>query len=170
MAYTNESLAYDLSLFEEPEVSVEVEAEPKQNKIYDIDKERRSRNKLFANPLKSLAIGGLSLLGIFALVAIIYGQAQLTELNHEITEAQKTLEELSSVYTQVEMAVETKLGPSVVEEYAKNNLGMSKADSGQKEFISFSEGDKAVVAGEDDLGGEKNIFEKFFDIIAHSKG
>ena len=57
--------------------------------------------------------------------------------------------------------MENKLGPSVVEEYAKNVLGMEKTQSFQKEFISISEGDKAVVANV----RKKNIFEMVRDAI-----
>ena len=95
------------------------------------------------------------------MVAIIHGLVQLTVLNHEIASAQQTLGELTSAYTQIEMAVENKLGPSVIEEYAKNVLGMSKADNSQKEFISFSEGDKAVVADAD----TRSLFEKLYESL-----
>ncbi len=159
MAYIDDNTAYDLSLFEEPQPSGQPKAKTQKNKVYDINKERRYRRWAFLNPLEALGVAGASILAVFAVAAVIYGQAQLTELNHEIANAQQKLKELSSTYTQVEMAVENKLGPSVVEDYAKNVLGMSKADNSQKEFISFSEGDKAVVAND----GNKNIFQSLYD-------
>lgn len=159
MAYIDENSAYDLSLFEEPEVTEADDARSQQNIVYDINKERRQRRWANVNPLETLGKAAVAVMVIFAVAAIIRGQAELTELNHQITSAQSTLAELSSTYTQVQMAVENKLGPSVVEEYAKTMLGMTKTDSSQKEFISFSEGDKAVVAG----GSKKNIFERLHD-------
>ena len=68
---------------------------------------------------------------------------------------------MQSYYTQMEMKVENKLGPSVVEEYAKNVLGMEKTQSARKEFISLSDGDKAVVA----QTGKKNFFEMIADAV-----
>ncbi len=159
MAYIDENFAYDLSLFEEPEELESPKAESQENIVYDLNKERRQRRWANVNPLQALGTLAVSTLVIFALAAIIHGQAELTELNHQITSAQSTLAELSSTYTQVQMAVENKLGPSAIEEYAKNELGMSKTDSSQKVFISFSEGDKAVVAAD----GEKSIFERLRD-------
>ena len=103
----------------------------------------------------------MSALVILALTAIIHGQAQLTELNQQISDAQGELTELESYYTQLEMKVENKLGPSVIEEYAKNVLGMAKTESYQKEFISLSNGDKAEVARDK----EKNIFQKITDSL-----
>lgn len=159
MAYIDDIYAYDLSLFEEPEEYVSDEAESQQNKVYDINKERRYRMIAALNPLEALASVAISVMVIIAVAAIIHGQAELTELNHRIASAKSTLGELSSTYTQVEMAVENKLGPSVVEEYAKNELGMSKTDASRKEFISFSQGDKAVVASD----GDKGLFERLRD-------
>lgn len=162
MAYIDENSAYDLSLFEEPEEQEVTKAESQPNRVYDINKERRQRRWARVNPLEALGGAAASVMVVVALAAIIHGQAQLTELNHEISSAQKTLAELGSAYTQVEMAVENKLGPSVVEEYARDKLGMTKTDSSRKEFISFSEGDKAVVASD----GEKSLFERLADAFS----
>ena len=60
------------------------------------------------------------------------------------------------------MKVESKLSPSVVEAYASEELGMSRADNYQKEYISLSQGDKAEISQTD--GG--NLFESIADAIA----
>ena len=156
MAYFDDNSAYDLSLFEESEELKHEHANSQENKLYDLNKERRLRRLAQLDPLESLAAAAVSVLAIISVATIIHGQAQLTELNHQITSAQSTLGELSSTYTQVQMSVENKLGPAVIEEYAKNTLGMKKTDNSQKEFISFSEGDKAVVAADSEAG----VFEK----------
>ena len=160
MAFTDRNAAYDLSLFEEDEAYVLAKAESQYN-IIDIEQERRKRiapgNK--TNPLTAFVAVSVSALVILAVSAIIHGQAQLTELNQQISDAQNDLTELESYYTQMEMKVENKLGPSVIEEYAKNVLGMSKTESCQKEFISLSDGDKAEVAKEK----ERGFFERIAD-------
>lgn len=156
MAYFDDNSALDLSLFEETDELKRERAKSQDNRLYDINRERMLRRWAQLDPLESLAAVVVSIMAIVSVAAIIHGQAQLTELNHQITSAQSTLGELSSTYTQVQMAVENKLGPAVIEEYAKNELGMAKTDSSQKEFISFSEGDKAVVAGD----GQSSVFDK----------
>lgn len=162
MALSERNAAYDLSLFEEEEKVVLPEAESQKNIVYDIRAERKRRRKPRVNPLAALASVAVCSLVIVALTAIIHGQAQLTELNQQISDAQVELTELQSYYTQMEMKVENKLGPSVIEEYAKNVLGMEKTQSFQKEFISLSDGDKAVVAND----RKKNFFETLADAIS----
>ena len=164
MAYIDDNSALDLSLFEEPEELRAVDAVSQENIVYDLNKERRQRRFANVGAFEALAYGAAAVMVIVSVAAIIHGQAELTELNHRITSAQSTLGELSSTYTQVQMAVENKLGPSVIEEYAKTELGMTKTDSSQKEFISFSEGDKAVVAGEDDIGIFERIRRAFIEV------
>ena len=164
MAYIDDNSAYDLSLFEEPEQLEFDEAVSQENIVYDLNKERRQRRWANVNVAEMLAVTAITVMVIISVSAIIKGQAQLTELNHQITSAQSTLDELASTYTQVQMSVENKLGPSVVEEYAKNVLGMSKTDSSQKEFISFSQGDKAVVA--EDVN--KGLLEKLKDALVEA--
>ena len=160
MALSERNTAYDFSLFEEEEVVLQ-DSDSQKNKVYDIRTERMRRRKPRINPLTAVVGLAVSGLIIVALTSIIHGQAQLTELNQQISDAQVELTQLQSYYTQMEMKVENKLGPSVVEEYAKNVLGMEKTQSFQKEFISLSEGDKAVVAS----SGKKNIFEMIADAI-----
>lgn len=163
MAFTERNAAYDLTLFEEEELYELPKAKSQKNIVYDIDEERKKRVKPRIKPLTAILSFFVSSLVILAVAAIIHGQAQLTELNKQISDAQTELTELESYYTQLEMKVENKLGPSVIEEYAKNVLGMAKTESYQKEFISLSDGDKAVVANE----SEKSIFERILDAISN---
>lgn len=162
MAFTERNAAYDLTLFEEEELYELPKAKSQKNIVYDIDEERNKRVKPKVKPLTAILSFFVSALVILAVAAIIHGQAQLTELNKQLSDAQTELTELESYYTQLEMKVENKLGPSVIEEYAKNVLGMAKTESYQKEFISLSDGDKAVVANE----REKSIFQRILDAIS----
>lgn len=99
---------------------------------------------------------------MFFLGLILIGQVRLTELNDQIAGEQTKLEEQKSLYIQTQMKVESKYSSDVVEESAQNQLGMSRADSYQKEYISLSEGDKAEVAA----SGGSNIFETIANTIA----
>lgn len=181
MAYNSKSAAYDLSLFDDESVYTDGTAAPKRekesvhkknkkadrakaNKVVklpedELNKIRRRRH----NPLK-LVLGSLGGAAVaFVVGIIIVGQVQLTELNDRIVEAQGILANAQSVYTENEMKVEAGLSGSAIEEYAENNLGMTKASNAQKEFVSLSGGDKAEVFSQND----ENIFTQFLDSIAN---
>jgi cell division protein FtsL len=179
--YSNHNLAYDFRLFEEEEVvrpyarkakgdgSVTETAQKQNNDAADASpkkeakKGRTVREKRRRNRFGRIAIGILAGLAIvLVVVSIIHGQVQLTELNQEIINARAELSEKQSIYTQLEMKVDSSISTSAVEQYAKENLSMNKAANSQKEFISLSEGDKAEVTLEED----KNIFERIAEAIA----
>lgn len=162
MSFYGRNEAYDLTLFEETVPDVELSVKSQKNNVVDLEKERNKRKKARINPLTALLGTVTSSLVLLAVVAIIHGQAQLTELNQQITDAETQLTELQSYYTQLEMKVETKLNPAMVEEYAKDVLGMSKTESYQKEFISLSQGDKAVVVG----GEEESLIDRILNAIS----
>ena len=173
MAYEYRNLAYDLRLFEEEEIfatSVQTpekekaKHQPKKEKLNTdvnqtkkaIKKEKRRKNNFFAI---ACAVA-FSLLIVAVVGLIIHGQVQLTELNQQISAAQKSLEEQQSLYTQLQMKVDASISTAVVEKYAKENLGMTKASNSQKEFVSLSEGDKVEI-------GDKNS-DTVFDSIANA--
>lgn len=166
MSFKERNVAYDLSLFEDRVADIELSVKSQKNKVVSIDDGRSNRAQTRFKPLNAVMSVVVASLVIVAVVAIIHGQAQLTELNQEINSAQGQLTELESYYTQLNMKVETKLSPSVVEEYAKNELGMSKTESYQKEFISLSEGDKAVVIAEEEKSWWQSLKEAISNIWA----
>lgn len=154
MAYNQRDMAYDLSLFEDSSSAAPVlpEAPKKQSKKNNvvkitqkqIEKVRRRKHNYF-----KLATGVTFAASVMVVViAIIVGQVQLTELNSKISAAQDDLSIKQSINTQMEMDVNAALSTKVVEDYAQNTLGMSKATNAQKEFVNLSEGDKAEVIQE----------------------
>lgn len=177
--YYRSSLAYDLTLFEESEADnvSHIERESSENKSERADGGTRNSNKRDRNNRtkknskqkgRRSKIGRIifgvvcSLLMAFVVVSIIHGQVQLTELNQEIADAKARLAEQQSIYTQLEMKVDSSISTTVVEDYAKNNLHMNKAANSQKEFVNLSDGDKAEVS----LSGDKNIFESIAEAIS----
>ena len=179
--YSNHNLAYDFTLFEEPELSVVSARSGKKSgekaaSAEDVKKSKKSKGEKEAaaktevkrerrrkSNFARIALGVVAGLAIvFVVASIIHSQVQLTELNQEIVNARAELAEKQSVYTQLEMKVDSSISASAVEEYAKENLNMTKAANSQKEFITLSEGDKAEVT----LSPNKNIFERIADAIA----
>ena len=156
MYYDNRNLAYDLHLFEQEEIRSSVVKTPekeqevkptKKKQNTKVDAKSKDENgsvkriKRRKNNFLSISMVVVFAAVIMAVVGlIIHGQVQLTELNQQISAAQKNLEEQKSLYTQLEMKVDASISTAVVEKYAQENLGMSKVSNAQKEFVSLSEG------------------------------
>ncbi len=168
MAFVSNNNAYDISLFEtalpDEEYSPRgANVKRKKAKVVrlpqsKIEQIRRRRH----NPFK-LAVGfALSAVIVSVIAVIIYGQVQLTELNQQIAVAQESLKNKQSEYTQMKMNVDAKYTTAIVEDYAKNKLGMSKASNNQKEFVDLSDGDKAEITA----NSEDSIFDKIADAIS----
>lgn len=176
--YSRSSLAYDFTLFEETDTRVSARGKKAKDKPAEADgslqqntgiakgaksrsgvKRIRRRKRNFARISLGVVLG---LAIAFIVVSIIHGQVQLTELNQEIVNAKATLAEQQSLYTQLEMKVDSSISTSAVEEYAKDKLNMSKAANSQKEFVNLSEGDKAEVS----MTADKSIFESIAEAFA----
>lgn len=178
--YSRSSLAYDFTLFEEPQnngasASLRGKAKDKSAKAEAGEKQNtKVKSKKSPKTAAKRARGGKSnvgriILGVvfgmmmaFVVVSIIHGQVQLTELNQEIADAKQELAEQQSVYTQLEMKVDSSISTTVVEDYAKNKLDMAKATNSQKEFVNLSDKDKAEVT----LSADKNIFESIAEAVS----
>ena len=178
--YYRSSLAYDLTLFEEPDSDngsgsdgsstdkpENTNGSTNRNHNKKNDRNARAKKKNERNRRRSklgrIIFGVIAgLLMAFVVVSIIHGQVQLTELNQEIADAKARLAEQQSIYTQLEMKVDSSISTTVVEDYAKNTLHMSKATNSQKEFVNLSDGDKAEVT----LSEDKNIFEMIAEAIS----
>ena len=182
--YWNHNLAYDFRLFEDER---RAHSAPRSGDSRRRTEERRpvradSRrkvNRAAAKPSSErkpkvrrmkrrksnfLRIAAGIVFGLAAVViiaSIIHGQVQLTELNQEIIDARAELSEKQSIYTQLEMKVDSSITTTAVEQYAKEVLNMSKATNSQKEFIALSSGDKAEVF----IKTEKNLIERIIDAI-----
>lgn len=173
MVYDNRNLAYDLRLFEEEEMyasSVETpekqkaKHQPKKEKLNKgVDKPKKTIQKVMRRKNNFFSIACAVVLAVLIVVVvglIIHGQVQLTELNQQVSAAQRTLEEQQSLYTQLQMKVDASISTAVVEKYAKEQLGMTKVANSQKEFINLSQGDKVEIAS------QKN--DTVFDSIANA--
>lgn len=180
--YSHSNLAYDFTLFEEDYRSrgrsARMSGQSKDESVdpddiqLNNDEERTSGRRAEKNIKRvkrrksnflRIALGVVFGIAIaFVVVSIIHGQVQLTELNQEIADAKAMLAEQQSVYTQLEMKVDSSISTTVVEDYAKSKLNMSKAANSQKEYVNLSDGDKAEVS----LSPDKNIFESIAEAIS----
>lgn len=166
MAFKERNEAYDISLFEQNAENTKadnIRKNKKKDNLLPMPKGKFFTKANAKRRAKQIAVGVTFSAAAVSMIAImIVGQVQLTELNQQISNANQTLAEQQSVYTQTEMKVEAKLSTAVVEEYAKTNLGMSKADSYQKTYIALSNGDKAQVVQEN----SGNLLESITNAIS----
>jgi len=173
MVFDDRNLAYDMRLFEDEMKSsaTKVRSEKivkkgqkseKQNTADDSHVKHHKRIRRRKNNFVKISGAVVFALAVVVVVSlIIHGQVQLTELNQEISNAQKELEEQQSLYTQLEMKVDASISTSVVEDYAQNNLGMTKVENSQKEFIALSEGDKVEIYDENSDGFWDSLADAF---------
>ncbi len=153
--------AYDLSLFETaPELEKKTQQPKKNNMIVlpdgSINKEaRRKHNRLYIAAISAFVI-------IFTVVSITIVQSNvlINELNAEIIAAQEELSIIEGQSTQYQVQIDSKLSAEKIENYAENVLGMTKAENMDKEFITMSGEDKAVVLDDD---SKRNVFEIIAD-------
>ncbi len=181
MSYGNnnlaDDLAYDLTLFEAPSARRKVSGKKPVNDMHDNKKtsvnepdtdinskdtdQREDKKETKKHPFRVIGYGIMGLCAAVAILAMLSGQAKLTELNQKISTANSLLNEKESIYVQNEMRLETELSPETVEYYAGKVLGMTKVDNTKKEFIKLSEGDKAVIAEHNKTTFGEQLFEQF---------
>ncbi len=175
MVYDNRNLAYDLRLFEDEEIYSSAVDTPKkqqakhqpknekQNNVVDMPKKTIKKVKRRKNNFFRIALSVVfAVLVVLVVGLIIHGQVQLTEINQQISAAQRTLEEQESLYTQLQMKVDASISTAVVEKYAKEKLNMTKVANSQKEFVSLSQGDKVELTME----SKNSIFDSITDAFS----
>lgn len=163
MTANKESQAYDLSLFE-----------PVEKKSADKNKQTDSKNKKKnniikfqpgvitksqrrkRNPLIILSVALLTIIVAVVAITIVQSNVILNELNQQILEANKTIDQQNNLAAQYQLKVDSKLSSGFVQNYAETKLGMTQAKNAQKKFISLSDGDYAEVIRDD---GKNNALE-----------
>ena len=151
--FTSEaSEAYDFSLFEErglvedipqwdnAQRVAEPQEEPHQKNRENVvelpQRELEKNRKPRIRPLRRAA-AVLCFGAIFAtVITVVYNQVQLTT---------QQLEEAQSTEIQLNMEASQKMNGAAVEEYATNELGMSKVVSGQVTYVDVAQEDAGTV-------------------------
>ncbi len=152
----NNGLAYDLSLFE-PETTKKKnkKQEPKtqaaESKVIRLDQDAVEKSqKRKRNPVIILGVSLLTTVVAAVSALIVYNNVLINELNEKIISANDTIVNQNNLEAQYQLKIDSKLTNEKVQEYAENKLGMTKANTAQKEFVSLTDGDKGeVVQGEE---------------------
>lgn len=148
-------LAYDLSLFE-PETTKKpsYKEEPKKGGADSnvIRLERRAAEKSAKKKKRPVVFLGVSLLTVVVtaiLSWIVYNNVVINELNEKILAADAEIANQDNLTAQYQLKIDRALTTPIVQEFAETKLGMTKANSAQKEFVSLTDGDKGEVVSDD---------------------
>lgn len=104
----------------------------------------------------------ISFVAAVLMMGLILCNSTLNELTAEIGSLKSDLAEAESENTRLGLEIERGTNLSDVEEYAKNQLGMSKLDRSQTQYISLGDSDKVVVKEDDQKNG---LLDKFFALF-----
>jgi cell division protein FtsB len=142
--------AYDLEMFDD---NKRARAQQKA-KEYRVS----SRKKKKTSPISFENI--VLFVMVFAtLGAILLSYASLTETNKELSRLKKELASVQEEGKRLSVAVEQKNTLSSIEDYARNELGMSELQSYQIEYVSVASKDKGQVIKKSGLGEASGIFK-----------
>ncbi len=131
------------------------------------DQELKSRSlRLIKNRRKVKTVAPVKLIfGVLLVITVasimIYGQVVLTELTAEANSYQTKLTNLDAEYMRLNGELEASTSIKKLEEAAENQLGLSKIDSSQVEYINLTSSDDIAVA----KTGGKYLFEQYWNDI-----
>ncbi|MCD8345487.1 MAG: septum formation inhibitor [Oscillospiraceae bacterium] len=159
MAYRDDNLAYDLSVYE-PKSNVvpktQPKAEPKAKPRIEI------RRNTIALPQNLFTIFLTAAVVFAVMFALLYGKVETNRLFGEITTLESQLSELESDNASLAAEYESKTSLKSVEEYAQNVLGLEKLDKSQIEYVEV-EGDTVIEVVETESSNIFVIIKNWFD-------
>lgn len=163
--------AYDFSMFEERanrQLREEPAAAAKNNMLTmpEDSSQKQAKVRLHKHPVRAAACyAGLAMM-LVVLSTFVYGQVQLSELAVEISNANSTLSEQQSLYTQLRMQNDARQSLTTIETEAKQKLGMQKIDSSQMETVEMNSSDKAQVLQKTSGGFLTQLWNRICDLLS----
>lgn len=179
--YNSTSLAYDLSRFSRPQqdetpdrISPRQKPQIKQNPAVRKEKPAaqtgiidglRGMDRTIASARRGKLIKTVAFCAsmMVMLGTVVYNQAQLSELNRDITRAEKSIVAMEGEYARKSVELEQRINLNTTEDVATNTLGMTEMDSTQIQYVSLGQ-DKTVSALAEEKSG--NIFSKIGNFFA----
>lgn len=141
----NSDASYALDAFSVSRTSAAPAYEPEVKKDLKIreNKKRKSKAELVneqrAAFVKALGIFTSAMLAIAMLFGMLYTNARKNELNHEIANLKTELSVAESEGTRINSELNALVSMNMIDEYAVNNLGMSKMRANQIRYIDVSQ-------------------------------
>lgn len=150
------NLAYDYSKYDNSEL---LAAEFEEDKPKPLTKGRRTISifKAFAIAAAAFVIFG----------SMIYGRVQLTSLYSQQTELEEELTRLQNENVSLESELAQKTGLTKVEDYAENQLGLSKLDRSQIEYVEVPKPKRAEATAPKDDNVFVTLKRKFNELLEY---
>ena len=136
MDYARQSAAYDLSRYEQ-----QLRPQPPELHVVGRGNSRAAANRALGLRLVCAALAMVSMLAV-----MLYNNAILTELTEEFNAQSTRYEELKSEGVRLQSELEGKMSLRNVEDYASANMGLSKTEAYQVEYVQLNKGDRVVLA------------------------
>ena len=135
----NTNVAYDFSAFE-----TRPQEQPR------VQPQRAPIKKVAVNPNTRVVAVGMSPLRIVAILlliicvsaAMLISRVQLAETINTVNEANEQYKELQAEGVRLNLQLKGTVSLKNAEDYATNQLGMSKLESGQIEYVTLTQGNK----------------------------
>ncbi|MCD7804274.1 MAG: hypothetical protein LUH03_03850 [Oscillospiraceae bacterium] len=159
MAYRDDNLAYDISVYEpksNAQPKTQPKAEPKRKPRIEI------RHNTIALPQNLFTIFVTAAVVFAVMFALLYGKVESNRLFNEISTLESSLSELESDNASLAAEYESKTSLKTVEEYAQNVLGLEKLDKSQIEYVEV-EADTVIEVVETESSNIFVILKNWFD-------
>lgn len=112
------------------------------------DKEKMSKSQENRKQIFNIIYVGITFL---VLLLIAFRYSQITESFNRKEELKKQLSLIEKENEQLQVSIENSLNLNIIEQNAKELLGMQKLDSSQKKYVSLSKQDYVESAAEEVL-------------------
>ncbi|WP_040196553.1 hypothetical protein [Candidatus Soleaferrea massiliensis] len=152
--YEDDNRAYDLSIYapkpqgpeEVPEIKVVSKRKPKQKLI----------------TVQNVA---LALILVVMTAFMLYNRAVLTEIGGQIATQNGVLNELQSETERLSVELDRKMSLNSIENYATTQLGLSKMQKYQVEYVNLSQGDQVELTQKGETQPKTDRFAQFVDML-----
>lgn len=158
--------AYDFALFEDTaEVKQSKESPKSQDNIIRLpakDKAEKLQRRRH-NPFLIFGVGVLVIIATVVLVTIVQSHVLLNELNDQLVTTENEIVMQKNLADEYQLIIDSKLSMDTIQQYAEEELGMTKAQKNQKIFLTLTNGDVGEVVIEDE---SNNILDSLSQAFA----
>ncbi len=162
MANYNRSEAYDLSLYDLPNIRSSAapriddipEAEPvKTGRVKSVEQARRES---VASALRAVKLFLVSATLLVLFGAVLFSKVSLIDLEDKAAQIESKISDAKSENTRLVMQLNSNASIEKVDAYAVSVLGMNKLERHQIHYFEDRDADKVVIAGGEAVEDEAN--------------
>ena len=153
------NLAYDLSRYEYHKAA----PEPKREQMIKRSAKVAPKGFSAVKTVAAVALAGA------LMCFVLYGKAEETCLQAEITTMTKAVDVEYSNGVRMKAELDGRTSIESVEDYAENVLGLKKLDKSQVEYVSLQNSDVIEIA-ETESNAFVNVKNKFYELMEYLGG